>query len=73
MLHVMIGAMGIIAEMSSGESVNGEEKGNSTRNEEGGDNGNVVEAMPDTTTPGDQLKAILEVTAQSSGSDMDTV
>ena len=71
MLHVMIGAMGIVAEMSNGESVNGEEKGNSTGNEEGGDNGNVVETMPDTTTPGDQLEAKPEVTAQSSGSDMD--
>ena len=29
------------------------------------------ETMPDTTTPGDQLEAKPEVTAQSSGSDMD--
>ena len=29
------------------------------------------EIMPDTTTPGDQLEAKPEVTAQSSGSEMD--
>ena len=29
------------------------------------------EIIPDTTTPGDQLEAKPEVTAQSSGSDMD--
>ena len=29
------------------------------------------ETMPDTTTPGDQLEAKPEVTAQSSGSEMD--
>ena len=33
--------------------------------------GTTEETMPDTTIPGDQLEAKPEVTAQSSGSDMD--
>ena len=35
------------------------------------DTDTTEETMPDTTTPGDQLEAKPEVTAQSSGSDMD--
>ena len=33
--------------------------------------GTTEETMPDTTTPGDQLKAKPEVTAQSSGNETD--
>ena len=33
--------------------------------------GTTEETMPDTTTPGDQLEAKPEVTAQSSGSETD--
>ena len=54
MLRVMIGAMGIVAEMSNGGGGNGEEgngegsegEGNSTGNGEGGDNVNGSNEAP---------------------------